>query len=226
MKKSNKINTSIEKKNAPNAFLVNDKLKKKIESLHYQIIEHQTKGFEKAVELGEILNKVKLSLPHGHFQDWIEKNFNYMKIRTVQYYMKFYHNQDRLRSEMGKNLSILDAKKFLNKSKDKDTKHIPKSAVTAIDEHIEKEKAAEKNLKKFLSGKLDQLSYDDLQIVLPKREQNYTKKLESIQKTLKRLERLEKTKEKIEIEIEKLRSVFEKNAPDAFLNSENPDSIE
>ncbi|HNM06077.1 MAG TPA: hypothetical protein PKK05_24385, partial [Leptospiraceae bacterium] len=58
-KKSNKINTSIEKKNATVAFL-DKKLKDEIHRLHFETVELLKKGFENAVKIGEILNRIKL----------------------------------------------------------------------------------------------------------------------------------------------------------------------
>ena len=183
------------KSNTPvNAYLVSDSTKKKIEKLHYDILTNQLKGFEKAVELGAILSEIKEKLPHGKFIPWIEENFKTIKMRTVQYYMKFYHNQDRLRLELHDNLSIVDAKKFMEKPKKNSSDSIPLSTQKEINKSIEKTQNRIDNttLQKLVKGKIDSMPMEQVQRILPKK--------------LTRLERLTATMERIKKEIEVLTS--------------------
>ena len=183
------------KSNTPvNAYLVSDSTKKKIEKLHYDILTNQLKGFEKAVELGAILSEIKDKLPHGKFIPWIEENFKTIKMRTVQYYMKFYHNQDRLRLELHDNLSIVDAKKFMEKPKKNSSDSIPLSTQKEINKSIEKTQNRIDNstLQKLVKGKIDSMPMEQVQRILPKK--------------LTRLERLTATMERIKKEIEVLTS--------------------
>lgn len=183
------------KSNTPvNAYLVSDSTKKKIEKLHYDILTNQLKGFEKAVELGAILSEIKEKLPHGKFIPWIEENFKTIKMRTVQYYMKFYHNQDRLRLELHDNLSIVDAKKFMEKPKKNSSDNIPLATQKEINKSIEKTQNRIDNstLQKFIKGKVDSLPSELVERIYPKK--------------LSKLERLIRTKEKIEKEIEVLKN--------------------
>ena len=183
------------KSNTPvNAYLVSDSTKKKIEKLHYDILTNQLKGFEKAVELGAILSEIKEKLPHGKFIPWIEENFKTIKMRTVQYYMKFYHNQDRLRLELHDNLSIVDAKKYMEKPKKKSSDSIPLATQKEINKSLEKTQNRIDNntLQKLVKGKIDSMPMEQVQRILPKK--------------LTRLERLTATMERIKKEIEVLTS--------------------
>ena len=183
------------KSNTPaNAYLVSDSTKKKIEKLHYDILTNQLKGFEKAVELGAILSDIKEKLPHGKFIPWIEENFKTIKMRTVQYYMKFYHNQDRLRLELHDNLSIVDAKKFMEKPKKNSSDMIPAATQKEINKSLEKTQNRIDNstLQKLVKGKIDSMPMEQVQRILPKK--------------LTRLERLTATMERIKKEIEVLTS--------------------
>ena len=215
-KKSNKINTSIEKKNATVAFL-DKKLKDEIHRLHFETVELLKKGFENAVKIGEILNRIKLALPHGKFTGFVKKEFSYISLRTSQYYLKMYHNQDRLRDELGENLSLKAAIRHIEKPKNK--KDIPANAESLkkiLSEHEVKVKEAKKHLRKFLSGKLPALQTEEKQILIPMNETALEKELE----------RLEKLSAKIEERKRVLNLLRDENATVAFLESENPDSIE
>lgn len=192
MNRTNK-NKLTSKSNTPvNAYLVSDSTKKKIEKLHYDILTNQLKGFEKAVELGAILSDIKEKLPHGKFIPWIEENFKTIKMRTVQYYMKFYHNQDRLRLELHDNLSIVDAKKFMEKPKKNSSDSIPLVTQKEINKSLEKTQNRIDNstLQKLVKGKIDSMPMEQVQRILPKK--------------LTRLERLTATMERIKKEIEVL----------------------
>ena len=204
---------NLETKNAPRALSLDSKLKSKIEKLHFQALGFQAKGFEKAVELGELLSRVKIGLPHGLFGRTIEREFPFLKMRTVQYYLKIYHNQDILRRELGANLSIVDARNYLTKKTGKGGKKpIPKSTKNAIDDHIRKEEeaAAEKIFRSYQKGKLGALPEPVKEILVNKR----TTRLETLAKREERLfKALAKTREELEI----LKS---ESAPRAFLEVE------
>ena len=100
------------------SFLVDAKDKKEVKKLHFQNIKYVSKSFENSVMIGEILDRIKKNSPHGKFTDIVKKDFSYMSIRSAQYYMKIFHNQDGLRKEMGENLSMREAIKYLSKPMD------------------------------------------------------------------------------------------------------------
>ena len=108
--------------------------------------------------------------------------------------MKFYHNQDRLRLELHDNLSIVDAKKFMEKPKKNSSDSIPLSTQKEINKSIEKTQNRIDNntLQKLVKGKIDSMPMEQVQRILPKK--------------LTRLERLTATMERIKKEIEVLTS--------------------
>lgn len=217
MKTTSKNKITVKAKSEPSSFLVSNSTKKKIVKLHSQIVEYQFKGFDKAVELGEILSGIKQNLPHGAFTKWVEKEISFIGIRTAQHYMKFYHNEPTLRKQLGDNLSILEARNFMKKSKIKDEIKIPVSTQKIINEQDEKIKNAEKDFKRFLKGKISSITENEINILLPTKTLAVEKKVQSIQKTIARLERLKALKEKIEMEIEILNR--QKSEPSSFLKN-------
>lgn len=217
MKTTSKNKITVKAKSEPSSFFVSNSTKKKIVKLHSQIVEYQFKGFDKAVELGEILSGIKQNLPHGAFTKWVEKEISFIGIRTAQHYMKFYHNEPTLRKQLGDNLSILEARNFMKKSKIKDEIKIPVSTQKIINEQDEKIKNAEKDFKRFLKGKISSITENEINILLPTKTLAVEKKVQSIQKTIARLERLKALKEKIEMEIEILNR--QKSEPSSFLKN-------
>ena len=203
MKTTSKNKLIIKGKNEPGSYLVSISTKQKIVKLHSEIIEIQFKGFDKAVELGEILSGIKQNLPHGAFTKWVEKEISFIGVRTAQHYMKFYHNEPTLRKQLGDNLSILEARNFMKKSKTKDEIKLPVSTQKIINEQDEKIKNAEKDFKRFLKGKILRIPETTIDILLPRKEKSF-------EKTIARLEKL-----KLEIEILKK----QKNEPGSFLKN-------
>lgn len=217
-KKTNKINTAIEKKNATVAFL-DKKLKDEIHSLHFETVELTIKGFENAVRIGEILNRIKQALPHGQFTGFVKREFDYISLRTSQYYLKMYHNQDRLREELGNNLSFKNAIKHISKPSKTGKTPPPKNAERLekiLSEHEVKVKEAKKNLRKYLSGKIPVIPTEEKEILIPMNETALEKELE----------RLNKLSAKIEERKRVLNLLRDENATVAFLSTGNPDSIE
>lgn len=192
--KTNKNKITVKPNTPVNAYLITDTTKKKIEKLHYEYLNNQLKGFEKAVELGALFSEIKEKSPHGTFIPCIEENFKTIKMRTVQYYMKFYHNQDRLRLELHDNLSIVDAKKFMEKPKKNSSDNVPATTQKLINKSIEKTQNRIDNstLQKFIKGKIDSMPIEQVDRLLPKK--------------LTRLERLTATLERIQKEIEVLKN--------------------
>ena len=217
MKTTSKNKITVKEKSEPSSLLVSNSTKKKIVKLHSQIVEYQFKGFNKAVELGDILSGIKQNLPHGAFTKWVEKEISFIGVRTAQHYMKFYHNEPTLRKQLGDNLSILEARNFMKKSKTKDEIKLPVSTQKIINEQDEKIKNAEKDFKRFLKGKISSITESEINILLPTMTLAVEKKVQSIQKTIARLERLKALKEKIEMEIEILNR--QKSEPSSFLKN-------
>ena len=204
MKTTSKNKLIIKGKNEPGSYLVSISTKQKIVKLHSEIIEIQFKGFDKAVELGEILSGIKQNLPHGAFTKWVKAEISFIGERTAQHYMKFYHNEPMLRKQLGENLSILEARKFMQKSKPKDEIQLPISTQKVINEQTELIKNSEKDLKQFVKGKILRIPETTIDILLPRKEKSF-------EKTIARLEKL-----KLEIEILKK----QKNEPGSFLKNE------
>ena len=109
-----------------------------------------------------------------------------------------------LRKQLGENLSILEARKFMQKSKPKDEIQLPISTQKVINEQTELIKNSEKDLKQFVKGKILRIPETTIDILLPRKEKSF-------EKTIARLEKL-----KLEIEILKK----QKNEPGSFLKNE------
>lgn len=89
----------------------------KLQNLHTEILSGILTSFEKGVEIGERLSKIKERLPHGQFTSFIEKNIIAFSLRTAQRYMKIYEHRDELRMKLNENLDITSAIKFLTDQK-------------------------------------------------------------------------------------------------------------
>lgn len=89
----------------------------KIQTLHTDILAGIITSFEKGVEMGERLFKIKERLPHGQFTSFIENNIIAFSLRTAQRYMKIYEHRDELRIQLNENLDISSALKFLTNQK-------------------------------------------------------------------------------------------------------------
>lgn len=89
----------------------------KLQTLHTDILSGILTSFEKGVEIGERLYKIKERLPHGQFTSFIENNIKAFTLRTAQRYMKIFEHRDELRIKLNENLDISSALKFLTDQK-------------------------------------------------------------------------------------------------------------
>ena len=55
--------------------------------------------FSRALQAGDLLNKAKVSVPHGGWKDWLAKHCN-LSERTAQRYMKLAENRQMIEAKM------------------------------------------------------------------------------------------------------------------------------
>ena len=68
-----------------------------INQLHLEIVAASRATLEKAIRICELLTLTKSSLPHGRWLPWLATNVSLTE-RTARDYMRFYREQDRLKS--------------------------------------------------------------------------------------------------------------------------------
>ena len=69
--------------------------KERLLELAQEMDNLQKAWFQKACESGEILLSIKISLPHGQWEKWIERNFLYTS-KTANKFIKIFENQELL----------------------------------------------------------------------------------------------------------------------------------
>ena len=58
----------------------------RIKETHRELTSAVSKGVEKALQLGALLQEARAQVPHGQWTAWVEHNFEFT-IRTAQAYM-------------------------------------------------------------------------------------------------------------------------------------------
>ncbi len=73
----------------------------KVKKLHASVIKHAENALERALEIGEILARIKAQIPHGKWLPWVDANLPEISCRTVQNYLRIWQNRGRLKNANG-----------------------------------------------------------------------------------------------------------------------------
>ncbi len=83
---------------------VHQLLEKDIINLHNQLVANLKKNLVTAIQIGELLCRVKSTLEHGHFGVWITDKMPFSD-RTARNYVRLYKNKEQLKTENISDLS-------------------------------------------------------------------------------------------------------------------------
>ena len=71
---------------------------KRLKKLHAAFVKHSKDAIDRALELGEILTRIKESVEHGEWLPWIEANVPEISTRTAQNCMRLWKKRDLLKN--------------------------------------------------------------------------------------------------------------------------------
>ncbi|TGK77515.1 DUF3102 domain-containing protein [Leptospira noumeaensis] len=131
----------------------------KIQGLHESIGANLNNALQNAILIGEILNRKKKELSHGHFLPWIESNLPFSRM-TANKYMRLFENKDKL-PNVNSGLHLTEALKILSDS-EKDEKEInpkrkPEEVYRIYKEGGTLNKEERSILKSWISEKVEKL---------------------------------------------------------------------
>ncbi len=191
-----------------------DSLKAEVEalsSLHLEIVNSLLTTFDKAIELGDRLIRLKDRLPHGKFIKFVETHFTVFTVRTAQNYMKLYLNRDELRANLDSKLEVGQALRYLTHKKKENNKStaIEEQTHKTINEHTKKlnltigkfnrlnKVNSEKALNYFNNNKPEQ------KLLLEAIEQKLSKTSKTVEKTIEQIDRMIATLRKKKVKLNK-----------------------
>jgi hypothetical protein len=71
---------------------------KRLKKLHAAFVKHSKDAIDRALELGEILTRIKESMGHGEWLLWLEANVPEISTRTAQNCMRLWKKRDLLKN--------------------------------------------------------------------------------------------------------------------------------
>jgi hypothetical protein len=70
---------------------------RQIKKLHGSILHAARTSLNSAIRIGELLDQIRLNIPHGQWLPWIQKNLPFSE-RTAQNYIRCFAQKDRLKN--------------------------------------------------------------------------------------------------------------------------------
>lgn len=89
-------------------------LVREVNELNAELLGVTANAVEKAIHAGEILNKLKTLVGHGHWRVWIADNLEF-SYRTTARYMRFYRHRD----ELAEATTVEEAEEILSQPREK-----------------------------------------------------------------------------------------------------------
>ncbi|MCP3869431.1 MAG: DUF3102 domain-containing protein [Gammaproteobacteria bacterium] len=114
-----------------------DQLAASITDHHLKAQEHAQSAIEHAFNVGSFLIQARILVPHGKWEEWVERNTG-IPIRTARHYMKLADNKDALiaKSANVADLTVTEAVKLISGRISKPTQKTNKSKSTPTPQDV------------------------------------------------------------------------------------------